>query len=414
MQLVYDLLIQISWLVMKVVSPLSQKIKRGVVGRRHSSYQSLSKINPNQPLIWMHAASLGEFEQGTPLIQKIKEEHPHYQVLVTFFSPSGYEVKKDTKIAEATCYLPWDTQSQLFHFLNQIKPRLVLFIKYEVWPNLYQELYHRSIPIYLVSAHFNPNQIYFKWYGRLLRETLTKVNHFFVQEATDVTLLQSIKIHNVTLSGDTRYDRVSELFKKDEKIELLEKFKDHHKILIIGSSWEEDEAVILPFINANNHQDLKIIIAPHHVDDKNIERLENQLKVPFIKYTEWRLKPVSNPKVLLLNTIGLLSRSYKYADFAYVGGAFRTGLHNTLEAAVFGIPVIIGPNFQKFPEAVLLTQKGGMVSISNAKEFAVVLNTWIQNQQKANQLGYKNQEILLSKKGATQAIYNHLAKNNLN
>lgn len=330
------------------------------------------KIDRNAKYIWFHASSLGEFEQGRPMIEKIKVEHPEYKILLTFFSPSGYEVRKNYNGADVICYLPFDTPYRVKKFLNLANPAIAIFIKYEFWANYLHELQRREIPVYIISAIFRPDQLFFQWYGKSYRKMLSCFTHLFVQDERSMKLLKEFGITQVTVTGDTRFDRVIEVCKQAREIPLVERFvqkKQQEKefTLVAGSSWPQDEEILIPYFN--EHPELKLIIAPHEIHSEHLMYIESLLKRPSIRLSEAHEGDLENKDCLIIDSFGLLSSIYRYGDIAYIGGGFGTGIHNTLEAAVYGIPVLFGPKYHKFKEAKDLIAVGGGFSVSNSSCF---------------------------------------------
>ena len=330
------------------------------------------KIDRNAKYIWFHASSLGEFEQGRPLIEKIKAEHPEYKILLTFFSPSGYEVRKNYGGADVVCYLPFDTPYRVKKFLDLSKPVMAIFIKYEFWDNYLSELKRRNIPVYIVSAIFRKEQLFFKWYGGMYRKVLSYFTHIFVQDDASRELLSKYGVTNVSVFGDTRFDRVQDVYKNTKQVPMVDLFvnnnrSDNQLTMVAGSSWQQDEEVYLNYFN--EHPELKLIIAPHEIHKDHLKHIESMLKRPSIRLSEATEKDIKGKSCLIVDSFGLLSSIYRYGDLAYIGGGFGTGIHNVLEAAVYGIPVIFGPKYQKFKEARDLLQVGGAFSITDEKAF---------------------------------------------
>ena len=330
------------------------------------------KIDRNAKYIWFHASSLGEFEQGRPLIEKIKTEHPEYKILLTFFSPSGYEVRKNYGGADVVCYLPFDTPYRVKKFLDLSKPVMAIFIKYEFWDNYLSELKRRNIPVYIVSAIFRKEQLFFKWYGGMYRKVLSYFTHIFVQDDASRELLSKYGVTNVSVFGDTRFDRVQDVYKNTKQVPMVDLFvnnnrSDNQLTMVAGSSWQQDEEVYLNYFN--EHPELKLIIAPHEIHKDHLKHIESMLKRPSIRLSEATEKDIKGKSCLIVDSFGLLSSIYRYGDLAYIGGGFGAGIHNVLEAAVYGIPVIFGPKYQKFKEARDLLQVGGAFSITDEKTF---------------------------------------------
>lgn len=344
------------------------------------------KVDPNAKYVWVHAASLGEFEQGRPIIEYIKKHSPEYKVLLTFFSPSGYEVRKNYEGADIVTYLPVDTLFNSHYFLHLIRPELALFIKYEFWFNYLHILKKRNIPVYSVSSIFRPNQIFFKWYGREYAYVLKCFTRFFVQNEESRLLLEDIGITNVKVTGDTRFDRVMQIADESRTLQLVECFKDSKKTFVAGSSWLPDEEIFIPYFS--RHREWKMIIAPHVIDEDHLRQIQTLLSGRrVLRYTDVLKKhtrgqqgfspelknELQEAEVLIIDCFGLLSSIYKYGEVAYIGGGFGVGIHNVLEAAVWSMPVIFGPNHQKFQEAVQLKETGGGISISSPDEFAEIM-----------------------------------------
>ncbi|MGY8915193.1 MAG: 3-deoxy-D-manno-octulosonic acid transferase, partial [Flavobacteriales bacterium] len=349
MLFLYNLAVQFASFVLKLVANFSPKLKLFVDGRKNVFSQLQQEICDQDNVIWVHTASLGEFEQGLPIIEKLKTAYPHFKVLVTFFSPSGYEVKKNTSVADLVLYLPLDTKKNARKFMELAKPTLAIFVKYEIWPNYLQELHKQQVPTLLISAIFLKRQIFFKSYGGFMRKGLHTFSHIFVQDKNSQDLLRSIDINNSTVAGDTRLDRVSEILERDNTLDFMATFKQGALCMVAGSTWPEDEAILLESINTPNEH-MKFVIAPHNIKEAHIQKLQGAITKKTILFSELDKKDTTDAEVLIIDTIGLLTKIYSYADIAYVGGGFATGLHNTLEPAVFGIPVLIGPEFKGFKE----------------------------------------------------------------
>lgn len=386
---------------------VNPKLSLFVKGRRHSLSTLQSAISETDKTIWVHAASLGEYEQGLPIMEKLKDEYPTYKILLTFFSPSGYEVKKNTNAANVVCYLPIDTKNNATTFLDVVKPELVLFIKYEIWPNYLAEIKTRSIPTLLVSALFKKSQIYFKGYGGFMRNALSAFTHFYVQNDNSEKLLNSLGFKNVTVAGDTRFDRVHEILQRDNRLEFMENFKQDSFCFVAGSTWPEDENIIVPYINEAT-SDEKFVLAPHNIKSEHIKDLNNSITKTTILFSELSTKTSKDAKVLIIDTIGLLTKVYSYADVAYVGGGFATGLHNTLEPAVFGIPVIIGSKYQGFLEAEKLVKLGGITSVNNEIDFSINVKQFRNNTSLRQSRGRINTEYIIKNKGASVQIMEHI------
>lgn len=387
-RILYNISIYLYQFIIWLVSPFNKKAKLWIDGRNvdvrclgfdfrdkthHEVQLRTSKTNSRKPkLAWFHCASLGEFEQGRPVIEKFKETFPEYKILLTFFSPSGYEVRKNYTGADFICYLPSDTPSQAQEFIEYFNPSIAFFVKYEFWYNYLRILHEKQIPVISFSAIFRPNQIFFKWYGGFQRDILNYFTHIFVQNKSSLDLLQSIGIQNVSIGGDTRFDRVKQIADARKQLPIIETFKDGKPLLIIGSCWQQDFEVIAPFLN-KFEKDLKVIIAPHEIDIEEIELWRKELKGTSIKFSEIKdlyIEPNLIPNTLFIDNIGMLSSLYQYADFAWIGGAYGKGLHNILEAATFGLPIFFGnKKYKKFQEALDLERLSGAKSISDTAEF---------------------------------------------
>ncbi len=368
----YSLIIHLYAFFIELISPFHKKARLMRLGQWKTNGTLREKIDRNAKYIWFHASSLGEFEQGRPLIEKIKAEHPEYKILLTFFSPSGYEVRKNYGGADVVCYLPFDTPYRVKKFLDLSKPVMAIFIKYEFWDNYLSELKRRNIPVYIVSAIFRKEQLFFKWYGGMYRKVLSYFTHIFVQDDASRELLSKYGVTNVSVFGDTRFDRVQDVYKNTKQVPMVDLFvnnnrSDNQLTMVAGSSWQQDEEVYLNYFN--EHPELKLIIAPHEIHKDHLMHIESMLKRPSIRLSEATEKDIKGKSCLIVDSFGLLSSIYRYGDLAYIGGGFGAGIHNVLEAAVYGIPVIFGPKYQKFKEARDLLQVGGAFSITDEKTF---------------------------------------------
>ena len=415
MLFLYNLIIILASQIVKLVALFSPKVKLFVNGRKEVFPILQSKISPNDKSIWFHAASLGEYEQGLPVIEKIKVQYPNHKIVVTFFSPSGYEVRKNNTVADATVYLPLDTKSNAQKFIKTINPELVFFIKYEYWPNYLNELRKQIIKTYLISGIFREKQAFFKWYGGFYRNALKTFDYFFVQNESSKNLIQSIGFNNVKISGDTRFDRVVSILERDNSLDFIEQFKDNKTTIVIGSSWPKDENLLVNYIN-NASDDIKFIIAPHNIKSEQIANLKSQITKKTILFSEKdeMLKQVQHDKleefqVFIIDTIGILTKIYSYADIAYVGGGFgNPGVHNILEPATFGVPIIIGPNYSHFAEVIALVHQEGCVSISNQNELNEALDNLVFNEDVRHEKGHICSTFVQMNKGATDVILKHI------
>lgn len=408
MLFLYNLIILFASQVVKILALFSPKIKLFVNGRKEVFTTLQSKINPNDKTIWFHAASLGEYEQGLPVIEKIKEKFPNHKIVVTFFSPSGYEVRKNNTIADVTVYLPLDTKSNAQKFIKAVHPEMVFFIKYEYWPNYLNELKKLGIKTYLISGIFRENQAFFKWYGGFYRSALKTFDYFFVQNDSSKKLIQSIGFNNVKVSGDTRFDRVVSILERDNSLDFIEQFKNNQTTIVIGSSWPKDENLLVNYIN-NASKNIKFIIAPHNIKSEQISNLKSQITKSTILFSEKNNIDLSNFNIFIIDTIGILTKIYSYADIAYVGGGFgNPGVHNILEPATFGVPIVIGPNYSHFAEATALVNMEGCISISNQNEINEAFNLLINNEDERHEKGHICSTFVQINKGATDVILKHL------
>jgi len=397
--------------LVKVLALFSPKIKLFVNGRKTVFQTLASKIKPEDKTIWFHAASLGEFEQGLPVMEKIKLDYPQHKIVVTFFSPSGYEVRKNNTIADATVYLPLDTKSNAQQFLKLVHPDLVFFIKYEYWPNYLNELKKANTTTYLISGIFRENQAFFKWYGGFYRNALKTFDYFFVQNESSKKLLQSIGYQNVKTSGDTRFDRVVSILERDNSLDFIKQFKNGKTTIVIGSSWPKDETLLVKFINQTN-VNVKFIIAPHNIKAEQIQELKNSITKKTVLFSEKEHHNLPDYSVFIIDTIGILTKIFSYADIAYVGGGFgNPGVHNILEPATFGIPIVVGPNYSHFAEASALVNIEGCVSISSQNELDDAFHNLISNTDIRHEKGHICATFVQMNKGATDIILNHIRNN---
>jgi 3-deoxy-D-manno-octulosonic-acid transferase len=378
------------------ISVFNEKARLFVQGRKNWEKILTHKIDPDSKYVWFHCASLGEFEQGRPVIEELKQQLPEYKIVLTFFSPSGFEIRKNYPLADVVAYLPMDTKRNATTFLNIVKPEKVFFVKYEFWYFYISELKRRNIPLYIISAIFRENQQFFKEtpVGRWYRKMLFMVEHFFIQNEKSGELLKTFGISNFTVSGDTRFDRVASIANSAKEITIVEKFKGDSLLIIAGSTWKSDEELLAAFINQSG---LKFIIAPHEVSANNINRIHQLLKKPAILFSKATESEIDRFQVLIIDSVGLLSSLYRYGNIAYIGGGFGVGIHNILEAATFGLPVIFGPNYKKFKEATDLTVQGGAISISDFEQLRLSFDRLINDK---NEL-----------KNAAEICRNYVAKN---
>lgn len=411
MYFLYSLLLRIIEKVLPLSGFFSKKMKLFVAGRSTTFASLAAAIQKNDNCIWFHAASLGEYEQGLPVMDAIKAHYPNHKIVLSFFSPSGYEVRKNNKIADVTVYLPLDTPQNAERFIRKINPELVFFIKYEYWPNYLKVLADKQIKTYLISGVFRENQLFFKWYGGFYRKALEAFTYFFVQNESSKTLLQHLGKTNVMVSGDTRFDRVATILEKDNLLDFIGEFKNNTPTVVVGSSWPKDEALLVNYLNQSTHT-LKWIIAPHNIKPEQIKSLAQSITKKTVLFSEREGKNLADYEVFIIDTIGILTKIYSYADLAYVGGGFgHPGVHNLLEPATFGVPIICGPHYSHFAEATALVQMGGCVSIQSPKELQEALDTLIQNPDIRHEKGHICQTFVQMNTGATQKIINSTTQN---
>lgn len=363
-------------------------------------------LDKNGGYIWIHASSLGEFEQGRPLIETIRRTYPERKILLTFFSPSGYEVRKNYNQVDAVCYLPFDLPGNVRRFLDLVKPQSAIFIKYEFWANYLTELKKRNIPTYIISAIFRPKQIFFRFYGGYFRKMLHCFTRLYVQDENSRKLLDSIGVRNVSVVGDTRFDRVVEISNSTDPNPLLEKFVGEKFVWVGGSTWPKDEEIILDYFN--RHPEQKLILAPHEIHEEHLQSIITRLKRPYLRYTQATEANVADADCLIIDCFGLLSSLYRYGKLAYIGGGFGVGIHNIAEAAVYSIPVIFGPNYHRFKEAINLIDNGGAFPIHDAASFESTIENFISNREALAQAGKSAGDYIKSHSGATAVIFKEI------
>ena len=412
MRILYNIFIYLYYFGIVIASKFNKKAFLWLNGRK-DIFTKLSKaINPEDKIAWFHASSLGEFEQGRPVIEGFRKKYPDHKILLTFFSPSGYEIRKNYAEADYVFYLPLDTISNAERFVKLVNPQLVLFIKYEYWYNLLNALNKKNIPVYMVSAIYRPDQHFFKWYGKWFRNHLRNIKHFFVQNEESKLLLSSIGINNVTVSGDTRFDRVIAISKEKKSYPLIEEFIKNKRVFIAGSTWEKDEEIIYGLYNeelkakGEKGPRMKYIIAPHKIDEAHISRIINRFNRKVSRYSRLVKAEELETDVLIIDTIGMLSQIYRYATITYVGGGFGSGIHNILEAAVFGKPVIFGPVYDKFLEAKELIEIGGAFTIDNSEKLTDLVNKLMKEKFFMARACGLSLNFTFQRQGATQMILN--------
>jgi len=402
MRFLYSIFIKFYYLIILLISPFNTKAKQWIKGRKGVKFPSIPK---EEKIIWIHAASLGEFEQGRPVIEAIKKEHPDYKVLLTFFSPSGYEVRKNYKQADYVYYLPLDTQRNVRRFLEYFHPSMAIFIKYEYWYNFLNQLKSLKIPYYFISAIYRPKQIFFKNYGTWFIKHLAGANHIFCQDKKSELLLNSIGLQQVTLAGDTRFDRVFEVTSSPKKIKEIEAFVKGGRTIILGSGWEPEEKILAQYLPMSK-SDIKLIIAPHMIDKQHIDKITLLFKSfhPVLLSEVESGKSCSDSRVLIIDAIGFLMHLYQYGEVAVIGGGFGKGIHNILEASAFGLPVLFGPNFTKFNEAKELIEKGGAFSFKDKTEFKERIDTLLDSKKKYQEAAQISKTYVIENGGATDLI----------
>ncbi len=403
MVFIYNLGVRIYQLLIAVVSTFNSKAKFFRNGRKGWESRLRESIKKDDRVVWFHCASLGEFEQGRPVIEAFKVEYPDVKILLTFFSPSGYEIRKNYPSADYIFYLPLDTYWNAIKFIDIVNPIATIFVKYEFWYHYLNQLKKRNIPTYIISAIFRNDQVFFKSYGGWYRKFLRNFEHLFVQNEKSRELLASIGLNNVTVAGDTRFDRVVANAQAAKVIPLIEQFIGNSKVIVAGSTWPKDEDLIVEYFKTNPHN-LKLIIAPHEIHAQNIDKLREKFGLKSLCYTSPSECDPKDAQILIVDTIGILSSVYRYGTIAYIGGGFGVGIHNTLEAAVFGVPVLFGPNYNRFQEAVELIEIGAACSINNHEEFANAINHFLFSKDELQNVNKTSNDYFLRKAGATKSI----------
>jgi 3-deoxy-D-manno-octulosonic-acid transferase len=412
MLLLYNLGIFIFSALAHLIAPFNSRASLWVKGRKKWFERIADKIKPGDRVIWFHCASLGEFEQGRPVIEEIKRNMPEFKILLTFFSPSGYEIRKNYSYAECISYLPSDTPGNAEKFVDLVKPEFVIFVKYEFWNNYISELYRNRIPLYLISGIFRPGQHFFRWYGSFFRNILRKFERIFVQDQRSFDLLSGIGIEKVTLAGDTRFDRVLKIAATAVDIPKLESFRGNEKLFLAGSSWKQDEEIISEYINRFPLL-MKWVFAPHEVDNSNIERLEKLFKVKYMRFSEYS-EVDTDARVLIIDNIGILSSAYRYAHIAAIGGGFGKGIHNILEPACWGIPVVFGPKYENFKEAVDLMCAGGAKTFLTYDDFKRNIELWLSDEKLYTISAGIASNYVKKNAGATEIIIKEISEKDIN
>lgn len=404
----YNIIMYIIQLGVAIGSIFNDKLRKMWQGEQDAVQTLRKKVDPDADYIWFHAASLGEFEQGRPLMEQIKKSYPQYKILLTFFSPSGYEVRKNYEGADIITYLPIDTVGNARQFLRTVRPVMAFFIKYEFWYNYLHILQYRGIPAYSVSSIFRPDQVFFKWYGRGYGRVLKCFTRFFVQNEESKKLLESIGIHDTMVVGDTRFDRVLQIKEASKQLPIVERFvkgtpEEPQKVFVAGSSWQPDEEIFLKYFN--NHRDWKLIVAPHVIGEDHLKFIFSLIKdKKVVRYTQATEDNVADADVLIIDCFGLLSSVYHYGDVAYVGGGFGVGIHNVLEAAVWGMPVLFGPNNKHFAEAQGLLQSGGGIEIEDYETFSLIMSQLSDDSAYYGTCGQEAGAFVQSLAGATKKV----------
>ncbi len=401
--MIYNIVIYFVLFGIAVASLFNEKVRKMWRGEREAFKILKQKVDPHAKYVWFHAASLGEFEQGRPLMERIRKEHPEYKILLTFYSPSGYEVRKNYEGADIICYMPIDTRLNAIRFLRLVRPVMAFFIKYEFWSNFLHILKHRNIPTYSVSSIFRPGQVFFKWYGRSYANVLKCFTRFFVQNEESKRLLEGIGITEVDVVGDTRFDRVLQIKEAAKQLSICDAFAKDYKVFVAGSSWPPDEEIFIRFFN--EHKEWRLLIAPHVIGEEHLKFILSKIEgKKVVRYTQISPEEAAEADVLIIDCFGLLSSMYHYGDVAYVGGGFGVGIHNTLEAAVWNMPVIFGPNNKKFQEAQGLLKSGGGFEIHNFEEFEGLMNSFMNDAAFLKSSGEKAGAFVASLSGATDKV----------
>lgn len=414
MQGFYNISIKAYGTALKLASNFNEKAKLWVNGRKNWEEKIASKISKTDKVLWVHCSSLGEFEQGRPVIEALREKYPSHKIAVSFFSPSGYEIRKNYQGADVIFYLPLDTKSNAEKLIKVLHPEVLILVKYEYWFNLITELNDKNIPTIVVSSIFRESQNFFKKNGNnWFAKKLSLINHFFVQNQKSKDLLDSINITQNTIAGDTRFDRVKQIIHQDNNLDFMNDFKQDSKLIVVGSSWPKDEELFVELINQKLTDNWKIVFAPHNLNESEINSFLSKINQKAVKFSD--LEKISkqdliDSKIFILNTIGILSKVYSYADITYIGGGFGAGIHNTLEAVTFGNPVVFGPKYKKFQEAVDLIEVGGGFSIANQEEFNQVLNQLMNDENYRKISGKKAGDFVQNSPNATKIILEYLEK----
>jgi 3-deoxy-D-manno-octulosonic-acid transferase len=395
--------------MIRIVSPFNTKAKLWIDGRKNIFINLKNSIDKKDNIAWFHASSLGEFEQGRPVIEEFKKTYPNFKILLTFFSPSGYEIQKDYKYADYIFYLPADSKNNAKKFIEIVSPKIAFFVKYDFWFHYLSQLNRNNIPTFIFSAIFRKNQLFFKWYGFWYRKMLTLFTRIYVQDKDSKKLLNNIKINNVEIGGDTRFDRVYNLAQSAKPIKLIEEFSKKNITIIAGSTWEKDEDIIAKYINNNENREINWIIAPHEVHSNHIEKIIKIIERPVLKFSKADKTNIQDFNVIIIDSIGILSSLYRYGNIAYIGGGFGAGIHNTLEAATYGLPVIFGPNYKRFKEACDLIKIKSGFTIANYDNFKKILEHLIYDETIRTKSGESAKNYIKNMCGGTSKILSQLS-----
>ncbi len=408
MRLIYNIGVQFYVALIYVTSIANSKAKSWILGRKNIFHKIKEQVNTEKNTAWFHVSSLGEFEQGKPVIEAFRSKYPNYQIILTFFSPSGYEIRKNYEGADAVFYLPTDSAKNAKRFIQLVKPKIAFFVKYEYWYHYLNELNKNKVPTYIFSAIFRKNQLFFKWYGSWYRKMLCNFELLFVQNQESLELLKSIGVTNVEVGGDTRFDRVYQISKESKEIIEIEQFCNGNKVIVAGSTWEKDEQILENYMRTLG-DNIKLILAPHEIHPSNIQRIQKLFNEKCICFSEKESSLMKDAQVLIIDSIGLLSSLYRYGQVAFIGGGFGTGIHNTLEAATYGIPVVFGPKYHKFQEAKDLIKENAAFTIQNQEEFNTVLNNLLKNDLERQKYGDSALNYVNKMRGGTQLLLERIA-----
>ncbi len=411
MQAMYTFFIQMYGFAVSIAAHFNPKAKLWISGRKNWKFKMKQAISSDDKIIWVHCSSLGEFEQGRPVMEKIKKEFPNHKLAVSFFSPSGFEIRKDYQGADFIFYLPLDTPKNTKRLIKILHPEVLILVKYEYWYNLLNRLQKKKIPVIVISAVIKEDHLFFRPFANWFQKRISGINHFFVQDNDSQNLLESIGIEQVTVSGDTRFDRVKEIMESNPKLDFMENFKGNSKLIVAGSTWPEDEEILIKFIGEKLPNDWKLIFAPHNIHEKEIKSLSEKISKKTAIYTKSDENQIRNAQIMIVDTVGMLTKIYAYADISYVGGGFtKTGVHNTLEPAVFGVPVIFGPNYENYFEAIDLLENKGAIRFIDQYDFDQKMLNLIENEDERKHRGNAAENYIQKKPNSTELIMEYLKK----